>query len=332
MSNTGPEQPRQPKGSPDARGGQYATYQHGVPGVSLEDASSPNDQPGHIDIEYPVVPPEGTFFYPPRCETAEEVAAFWDYVEVPDVVLHRLSRVWSESYDEVTKVWRDRGDYWGYVAEIDFDAAHPEPDEADSHQHAAWEQAREAARTEALASLGDWFDQRPRTVSRFEVRDIARALGRRSSMSTMYADEASRAMDDMVLYEGEMMEIREMYRRTGIPCCADYLLLPENYDLDASTTVEKIAGIEQVAERVAQQVAEQVSAQVGAQVAGTVQAAVSGAEARLAQRVEAEGAQTREYTRTAADYLHGEVLRTGDDIVTKVHKDTNYSIGQLRRR
>lgn len=318
MSSTGPEQPRQPKGSPDARGGQYASYPHGVAGVSLEDT------PGHIDIEYPATPPEGTFFFPPKCETAEEIAAFWDYVEVPDAVLQRLRRLWVEAYDEITQAWQRDGFYWD-VAAIDFKAANPEPDVTDADAHALWERQRDEMRAASLASLDGWFEQRPHEISRFEVRDVARALGRWSSISMMLPEEASRALSDRVTYHGESMEIREMYRQTGLLCFSDYLTLPDNYDLDAGDAVDQIAVIEEeVAQRVAQEVAERVSRQVAevvnAKVATTVQQAVSGAESRLAQRVQNEGEQTRSYEERAFNHVGKLIATSTDHIVAQVRR------------
>lgn len=235
-----PESPRQHRGrtTPATNDGSYAPYPHEAPEVSLAD---------HVEV------PEGTYLYPPLCTNAAQMEAFWSHVEVPEAVLHRLRRLYAERAVALKSEWPDL--YWGMHGETVYQADNPPPGpDASDAERLAWESARDQARASTPARVQELMAPVPTELSRFEVRDLARALGMVGALA--YAEPAEHAAalrTYRVNCLGAERSLEETLARTGLSRLYPEVALPECYDLDASDEQARIAAVERKLDALTQQ-------------------------------------------------------------------------------
>ncbi|MGL5825517.1 MAG: hypothetical protein ACRCYU_11995 [Nocardioides sp.] len=178
--------------------GRFAEHQRAETSVSL------------APVEKPL---QGSFLYPPRFKTAEELVDFWSRVEIPDAILDRISETWEDEHEDIVNGRRkhhfDDYDYLPF--------AMADPKLADDHPDAKARNERYvAARTEHAKTVV-LADDIPEELDPRDIRTYARiyAIGYYADEDFDYA-ERKEALDTVVETPKGRMAIGRFYADSGL--------------------------------------------------------------------------------------------------------------------
>lgn len=154
-------QPRVQLGRPE--GGQFSVAEHAP------------DHLGSLDMDA-----DGTFFFPPRLRTPDEVLEFWTQVKVPDVALRRVHSANLLAYDDIVELGPEQD--WEDEYREQWLQRNPEPDKpglmaGKSHPHRVWEAELEAERERVITERREHWAGLRREIPVGDERALVRAIG-----------------------------------------------------------------------------------------------------------------------------------------------------------
>ncbi|WP_375000151.1 hypothetical protein [Aeromicrobium sp. CTD01-1L150] len=123
---------------------------------------------------------DGTFFFPPRLRTPDEVVEFWTQVRVPDVALRRVRTANLLAYEHIVENWPVadwEDEYRGQWLE-----RHPEPDKpglmaGKNHPRRVWEAELEAERERVIVERREFWAGLRGEIPAGDERTLVRVIG-----------------------------------------------------------------------------------------------------------------------------------------------------------